>query len=196
MAATEVRTGLTYDQYCDLPPIEGRYDVLDGELIMTAAPYAIHQWVQENVVECVRPFVRSRKLGVVLDAPIDVVIRKEPLIVRQPDVLFISKERSGWTKGRDLKKVARLHVAPELIVEILSDSDRRAIIESKLSDYREIGVLEAWLVDTDDETVTTLRLHQEGDQVIGVFRAKQQIRSEVLAEIVVAADDVFALEEY
>jgi Uma2 family endonuclease len=190
MAATEVVTGLTYEQYCDLPAIEGRYEIVDGELIMPA-PSLEHQWLLKRFLQHLSQFVEYRGLGIVLGAPVDVVISRDPLRVRQPDVLFISTDRSGWTKGRDLKKVARLHVAPELIVEILSDSDRHATIESKLNDYRKIGVLEAWLVDTDEETVTVLRLGRNGDEVIGLFRGSEPIRSRVLPELVVITEDVF-----
>lgn len=192
MAIATATTRLTFEKYTKLPPIYGRYDIVDGELIMAPAPFTEHQWYQENIVEHVRPFVRGRKLGVVLDAPCDVVVRKSPLRTRQPDVLYVSKERSGWTSVKDLKNVARLHVAPELVVEILSDSDRRKVLKAKLADYRRIGVLEAWLVDPDAETVTVLRLRPDGDETVGVFSKGETIRSEVLPKLKMTVDQVFA----
>jgi Uma2 family endonuclease len=192
MAIATATTRLTFEEYTKLPPIYGRYDIVDGELIMAPSPFPSHQWYQENIVEHVRPFVRKRKLGVVLSAPCDVVVRVRPLRTRQPDVLYVSKERSGWTSVEDFKDVERLHVAPELVVEILSDSDRRRVLKAKLADYHRIGVLEAWLVDTESEIVTVLRLRPDGDETVGVFSKGETIRSEVLPRLKMTVDQVFA----
>jgi Uma2 family endonuclease len=91
-----------------------------------------------------------------------------------------------------LEDVERLHVAPELIVEVLSDSDRRKVVQAKLTDYRRIGVLEAWLVDPDAEIVTVLRLRPDGDETVGVFSKGGTIRSEVLPKLRLTVDKVFA----
>ncbi len=79
MAIATATTRLTFEEYVKLPPIEGRYDIVDGELLMTPSPFPLHQWDQENIVKPLHPFVQKRKLGVVLDAPCDVVIRIQPL---------------------------------------------------------------------------------------------------------------------
>lgn len=189
-ATLEQTSALTFEQYDAMPEIAGRYEIVQGELIMTAAPYPRHQWYQENIMERLRPFVRSRKLGVALNAPVDVVISVDPLQVRQPDLLFVSKERSGWTQVSDFADVPRLQVAPELVVEILSTSDRRRAVEAKLNDYRSIGVTEAWLVDVDAQVVTVLRLSD--DQTLGVFSGQDAIRSVVLPEFAMTVEQVFA----
>jgi len=132
---------------------------------------------------------REHQLGVVISAPADLVIRKSPLRVRQPDVMFFSKERSGWSGRRDLKGVKRAHIAPELVVEVLSESDRHELA-GKLEDYRLVGVREAWLVDADAETVTVLRL--SNDETLGVFGGQDAIRSATLPEFVITVEQVFA----
>ncbi len=192
MASAVATTVLTFEEYTQLPPIEGCYDIIDGELIMAPSPFPLHQWYQENIVRHLDRFVRKRRLGVVLPAPCDVVIRIRPLRTRQPDVLYVSKERSGWTGAKDLKDVERLHVAPELVVEVLSDSGRRAKLQAKLADYRTINVLEAWLVDPEVEIVTVLRLRPDGDETVGIFGRGETIRSEVLPKMRLTVDQVFA----
>jgi Uma2 family endonuclease len=77
-------------------------------------------------------------------------------------------------------------------VEILSDSDRRQVIESKLGDYRKVGVLEAWIVDPHEKTVAVLRLGKQGDEVAAVYRGEEHVCSHVLTELELAAEDVFA----
>lgn len=58
---------------------------------------------------------------------------------------------------RDIKSIKRSQLPPDLVVEVLSDSDR-AELPGKLDDYRAFGVHEAWLVDSEAELVTVLRL--------------------------------------
>jgi Uma2 family endonuclease len=94
MAIAAATKRLTFEEYTQLPPFYGRYDIVDGELIMAPSPFPLHQWYRANIMEHLRPFVQKRKLGVVLSAPCDVVIRIEPLRTRQPDVLYLSKERN------------------------------------------------------------------------------------------------------
>ncbi len=84
-------------------------------------------------------------------APMDVVVQQEPLQVRQPDLLFVSNERAYIIQGD------RIHGAPDLVVEILSPGNSRADIESKLSDYAEIGVRVGWMVSPEGRTVEVLQ---------------------------------------
>ncbi len=189
-----VATKLTYEDYIALPPIYGRYDILDGELIMAPAPTGEHQWLVGDIFDLLWNFVRPRRLGIVLPAPVDVVVERDPLRTRQPDVLFLSVERGGMMRRSQLRGMARLETPPDLVVEVLSDSDRWAALEGKLTDYRNIGVTEAWLVDPEDETVRVLILSSEGDTEIGVFGVGDVVRSRVLPDLNLAVEDIFADE--
>ena len=55
--------------------------------------------------------------------------------MRQPDLLFVSNENSGILGDR-------IEGGPDLVVEILSPSNSRVDIDSKLADYAQIGVRE------------------------------------------------------
>ncbi len=189
-----VATRLTYEDYIALPPIYGRYDIIDGELIISPAPMLDHQWFIKSIVRLLDDFVVPRRLGIVLPAPVDVVVRRDPLRTRQPDVLFLSAQRGGMLSRRDLRGVERLEVPPDLVVEILSDSDRWAKLEGKLTDYRNISVTEAWIVDPEAETVRVLLLSPEGDTEIGVFGVAETVRSHVLPDLHLTVEDIFADE--
>src|SRR5579862_9767523 len=96
------RTGkqLTFAEYLLTPETRQRYDIVDGKVIMAPAPTSEHQWLAFQLAKPLDAFVRQNRLGVVLMAPLDVVIRSEPkLKTRQPDVTFLSRERTG-IKGR------------------------------------------------------------------------------------------------
>jgi Uma2 family endonuclease len=67
-------------------------------------------------------------------------------------------------------------------------------LEEKLTDYRAIGVTEAWLVDPESETVRVLLLSPDGDTQIGVFGVGNTLRSQVLPDLNLSVADIFADE--
>ncbi len=85
--------------------------------------------------------------GVVVAAPVGVEFPDSEEGV-QPDLVFVSKARSGiirrgWIRG-----------APDLVVEILSPTTARRDRGVKLDLYRRQGVAEYWIVDGNARSVT------------------------------------------
>lgn len=182
---------LTYEDWRATPESNERYEIIDGVMLMCPAPTIEHQWLIANLNDQLRPFVKKRKLGAVLAAPLDVVVRRAPLRTRQPDVLFISFEKSGKTLA-ELRKLPFLDIAPDLAVEILSPSDTRRVLNNKLQDYCKIGVRECWLVSPEAETIEVLRLSPAGATRVKLFGAGDTLRSEVLPDFKMKVDAVFA----
>ena len=145
-------TRITYEEYLKEPVAMHRYDIVDGEMIMSAAPNPYHQRTSKRTFRPIDRFVIEHELGEVLYAPLDIVIRSNPLRTRQPDLLFISNERAGIIQDD------RIHGGPDLVVEILSPSNSRGEIEGKMSDYARIGVRECWIMSPEGLTVETLQL--------------------------------------
>ena len=150
-----LQTRLTYQDYLDIPETKARYEIIDGELLMAAGPTRSHQTILGNVYRPVERFVSEHRLGGVWFAPLDVIVREQPLRVRQPDLLFVSNENSGILGDR-------IEGGPDLVVEILSPSNSRVDIDAKLADYAQIGVRECWIVSPQGRTVEALGL--EGGQ--------------------------------
>ena len=182
---------LTFEAYLALPEMRKRYDIVDGVLIMSPGPTPVHQWVMFEISVPLRQFVNERGLGVVMAAPLDLVIRREPLRTRQPDILYLSAERSGIRGVADLRGLQVLEAPPDLVVEVLSPSNTRRDIESKLEDYREVGVLECWLVSPEAETIEVLRLSADGIETVGIFGIDGTVRSEVISDFSLRLRDVF-----
>lgn len=181
----------SYRDYMALPETMRRYEIIDGEVIMSPSPTVIHQWLARNLSFALFRHVTANKLGHVFFAPLDVQISEDPFRTRQPDVLFISAERSGFTDIGSIGGVQLLEVAPELVVEILSPNDARKKIEKKLSDYQRIGVQECWLVSPEAETVEVLKLESDNIERIDIFGIGNQVRSEVLPELNLQVDEIF-----
>ena len=182
---------LTFEAWQALPETKQRYEIVDGVLLMAPAPTADHQWVMFEISVRLRSFVNERDLGVVLPAPVDLLIQREPLRTRQPDILYMSAERTGMRGRSELRGVPFLEIAPDLVVEVLSPSNARRDIEERLSDYRGIGVLECWLVSPEAETIEVLRLSPEQAFTQAIFGIDDTLSSEVLSDFTLPVREIF-----
>ena len=182
---------LTFEAYLALPEMKRRYEIVDGVLIMPPAPTPDHQWIMMEIAVRLREFVDERDLGVVLTAPVDLLVQREPLRTRQPDILYLSAQRSGIRGRAELRGLQFLEIPPDLVVEVLSPSNTRRDLEDKLEDYRKVGVLECWLVSPEAETIEVLSFSDEGTRVIDVFSIDGSLQSPVLPEFTLDLREVF-----
>jgi Uma2 family endonuclease len=187
---------LTFEDYMVMPEIMKRYEIIDGELSMPPAPTFEHQWNVSEINDALKSHVRMRQLGVVLFAPLDVMIRRTPLRTRQPDILFISIERLRAYGLDSIENVLFLEIPPDLAVEIISPSETQQWIAEKLADYQRIGVKECWLARPDAKTVEVIRLTTASIESTGVFKGTEQIQSSVLPELALTVDRVFAPPDF
>lgn len=182
---------LRFAEYLELPETARRQEVVDGVLLMPPAPSPYHQWIVQEIFVRLRSFVRERRLGVTLVAPVDLVIQREPLRARQPDVLYLSAERSGLRGLADLRGLQLLEIAPDLVVEVLSPANTRQQVEAKLEDYRRMGVQECWLVSPEAETIEVLTFSAGGTELFGLFGVDGVVRSRVLADFTFKLREIF-----
>jgi Uma2 family endonuclease len=147
--APQTSTRLTYEDYLELPDDGKQYELIEGELILNPAPIPRHQWIALNIAGELRNYHRQQGGGRALVAPIDVVLAED--VVLQPDVIFIRTERLSIVGEKNI------HGAPNIVVEVLSDSTRRRdeIVKRKL--YERFGVDEYWIVDPTIESVKIYR---------------------------------------
>lgn len=183
---------LTYEDYMTEGEVNRRYDILDGVRIFMTQPTVGHQEIALNIAELLRTYQRRSKRGRTIIAPCDVLIRYQPLRTRQPDVLFISRERYGARVPQD---ATPLSPAPEIAVEVLSSSETRAIRESKIADYCSVDVKECWVVNPDNETVEVLRLTPNGPEQAALYASGQTLQSISFPDLRLALEDIFRIED-
>ena len=106
------REKYTYQDYLNLPDDGKRYEVINGELVMTPAPNIFHQTVTNNLEFAIRSFIKKNKIGKMFHAPVDVKLSETNLV--QPDIIFISQDNSYIIRENNVDG------APDLIIEILS----------------------------------------------------------------------------
>ena len=194
--ATSVTHPLTYAAYLDSPVETTRYDILDGVKVYRqygsnamTSPSRLHQVTQGNLYLLLRGYASAGQIGQALMAPCDVLIGTAPLQVRQPDVLLISRERLD--RNPPAHEPFPLSPAPELVVEIISPSDRPGVLAAKLADYRTADVREVWVVSMVSQTIEVVALSGEAIETLATHGIGQSIRSVTFPGLVVSVDAVF-----
>ncbi len=146
----------------------GPCELIDGRVVRMNPIGRSHAHVAANLSMTLNQFVRQHKLGEVLVGKIGIFIQRGPDRVRAADIAFVSTERLAQTT-----ESGYLKTAPDLVVEIISPSDRWQDVRDKLEDYFTIGVQQVWIVEPDNRdvlvysSITETRKLSEGDTVIG-----------------------------
>lgn len=177
---------LTYADFLQLPETTRRFEVVDGELLyMSPSPTPQHQRVSRNLFRLLDGYVVAHALGEVLYAPLDVLVQREPLRTRQPDLLYVRAERQHIIGPQHVES------GPDLVVEILSPGNTRVDMEAKLEDYRTLGVHECWLVSPEGRTVEVLRLATSGFARTGLYGVGDALISSVLPDLRINVTDIW-----
>ncbi len=177
-----VKTRLTYADYLKTPDDE-RYELLNGELVMSPSPKELHQSISGVLYFMIVTFVRERSLGKVYFAPFDVVLSDTNVV--QPDLLFVSNARASIITADNVQG------APDLVVEILSPATAERDRTIKLDLYAQHGVKEYWIVDPDARTIMVLVRGENGFEVAGIYGEGQTLRSPTLTGLSVALETIF-----
>lgn len=137
----------TYQDYLTIPEdTSRRHEIVDGELHVSAAPRFRHQEVVRDLLHLLHDIVRSHDLGVVVPGPVTVHLHDE--LVVEPDIVFVRRDRIEL-----VDREGAIHGAPDLVVEVLSPSNRAYDRDLKRKRYLENGVREVWIVDADEGSV-------------------------------------------
>jgi len=189
---------MTYEEYLDSPEEMARYDILDGWKVyrlygeqQLPNPTREHQKVLLKLARRMGDWADRTRGAELVVAPCDVAVSQRPIRTRQPDILVISLERLAQNPPNT--DPAPLSPAPELVVEILSPSDKPAVLAAKLADYRAVDVREAWVVRTETQTVDVVRLTVDAIETIGSYGAGETVVSAVFDGLLVTVDAVFAV---
>ncbi len=132
---------LTYEDYILIPDDGKRHEIIDGEHYVSAAPFIRHQDLVVRLTIRIGGFVETQSLGRFLVAPTDVILSPHDIV--QPDLLFISNERSSIIEEKNIQG------APDLAIEIHSGSSRRIDRGAKRQAYERWGVREYWMLDPE-----------------------------------------------
>ena len=186
-----IKKKISFEDYLLMPEINHPYEITDGEFMLFPVPPLVHQRMSANIVMALDSHVQAKDLGVVFYAPVDIILQRHPLRTRQPDVLFIHRDKLSGTGFDAIEELQILEIAPDLVVEVLSASDTEKVLLGKLSDYQRIGVKECWLVSREARSVEVLQLTKERSQSLGHFGLGETLQSQVLPDFQLTVNAIF-----
>ena len=179
----------TYKDYLQWDDDE-RWELIKGVAYnMSPAPSRQHQEISQNL---------SRKIGNYLDgktckiyvAPFDVrlpVKDEEDLMtgnVVQPDIVVVCDHSKLDDRG--------CLGAPDLIIEILSQSTAKRDMVAKFDLYEQAGVKEYWLVHPTDQTVMVFKLGDEGRYGrYEMYDQSEQVTVGIFSDLILDLNDIF-----
>lgn len=129
------KTLLTAEQFLDRPDDGCRYELLDGELHQMTPPSGRHGTIQGRIVRLLGNYVEEQNLDFWVGGESGVILRRNPDRVRAPDVYVIDRARLPNGEMPD----GFLPVVPDLIVKIVSPTDRATDIQEKVQEWRDAG---------------------------------------------------------
>ncbi len=144
----------TYEDYLLFPEDGKRHELIAGDHFMSPSPITKHQKVSGRIFAKIFNFLENTPLGAVFSAPYDVIFSNIDIVV--PDILFVSDDRKAIITEKNIQG------APDLVIEILSESTRRTDEVKKRNLYERYGVAEYWIVDPELETVKVYKMTDEG----------------------------------
>lgn len=142
-------TLITGDQLLEMGEAGRRFELVRGELEAIAPINDDHGAVASELIWMMVDFVKTNRLGKVY-TELGVTLEHNPDTVRGPDICFVSNAR---LPKKRLKTFFKEHI-PDLVVEVLSPSDRSGNVQKKIREYFKAGVRLIWIVDPENETVT------------------------------------------
>ncbi|HVR07808.1 MAG TPA: Uma2 family endonuclease [Thermoanaerobaculia bacterium] len=145
---------MTYRDLRRLPDDLLRHELINGEHFVSPAPELKHQRIVLNLARILSNFVRAHRLGEVLIAPVDVLFSEHDVV--EPDVLYVSGEKADRLRRRFVAG------APDLVIEVLSPSNRVVDRTKKYRLYEAQGVPEYWIVDPATDTLEVYRAAAPG----------------------------------
>jgi Uma2 family endonuclease len=128
-----------------LPNDGNRYELVDGELLVSPAPRFEHQVVVRDLFLLVHAYVKQHQLGDTFGMAADLSLRAGQVV--QPDVFVLPQVyEPSTTEWEDV-------AVPLLVVEVLSPSTERYDRIVKRGAYQRAGVATYWIVDLDAQHV-------------------------------------------
>ena len=167
-----------------LPDDGKRYEIIDGELYISLQPHWYHQRACGKIAAALDAWNRQTGAGEANIAP-GVIFADDDDVA--PDVVWISQARRTTALGPE----GHLHVAPELVVEVLSPggANERRDREAKL--YSRRGVLEYWIVDWRTRQIEVYRREALALRLVATLYSTDALASPLLPGFVCQVATLF-----
>ena len=188
LSKAKLRARLTGADYLKLTPPSHRgvrYQLIEGELVKMAGANDGHQVFIGDLYFAARLQIGEPGEFEIRLPSFDVYLDEHNTF--QPDLMFVSNERRHIIGDRGVTG------APDVVVEVLSESTRQRDLNVKLPVYGRNGVREAWLTDLRLETVSKYAGDGHTMTLVQVYAANDILTSEAMPGVAIDLGPIFAL---
>lgn len=141
---------------------EVRGELIRGVLCEMTPTGQEHGWIVALLTRELVAHVEAHRLGIVVAGESGVQLEHDPDTVRAPDIAFTSAQR--LPVDRITRRYAE--VVPDLVVEVVSPSDRHADVRDKARMWLSFGVQLVWVVFPVARTVEVYRVGAEAVETL------------------------------
>jgi Uma2 family endonuclease len=157
MAMRQLDRVWTRAEVLALPSDGSRYELIDGQLLVSPSPRPVHQIALGCLYRIVADYVDRHRIGIASFSPADLDLQSEQ--VSQPDLFVLPPVEHP--ASRDWSEFG----IPLLAVEVLSPATARFDRVIKRRRYQRSGVAAYWIVDLDSRIVEVWRPDSESPRI-------------------------------
>lgn len=158
---------------------------INGEIVVHSPALDKHSSVVMLLGTLLNVFVNARNLG---------LVRVEKALVEltrnsyEPDICYF-----GLDKSASISPELLYYPAPDLVVEVLSESTKKNDREVKFEDYAAHGVAEYWIIDPKCQTIETFTIDADTEAyaATGIFKIGQSVSSTILPNFIIPVKAIF-----
>ena len=161
-----------------------RGELIRGVLHETMSTGEEHGIVVSKLVIRLGIFVEPRRLGTIVASDSGVLLEHNPDTVREPDVAFTSFER----RGSGPRSRGYAEAVPDLVVEVVSPSDKERDVLEKAEMWLSFGVRLVWVVRPETRTVD---VHRVGEPIVTLDDTQSLDGLDVLPGLSCPLSDIF-----
>ena len=186
--STQIHPVLTVDDLDALPDDDNRYELVEGELLVSRAPSLTHQRISGNIFACLWTYLSQNPIGEVITTP-GVIFDEHNAVI--PDLVYMSRETAAAVaSGKHITG------APDLAVEVVSPGAEGARRDRSLKRqvYSKNGVKEYWIADPERRTVEVYRLQNQILEPAATLTIEDALTSPLLPGLRCSVRDIFPAE--
>ena len=179
-----VETLLTAEEFGSLPDDGRRTELVQGRIVELPPPGSPHGRACNLAGMYIGHYALTHDLGRAFNNDTGVITHRDPDSVRGADVSFYSYDRMP----RGPMPTRYPDVAPDLVIEVRSPSDRPGEIREKVDEYLAAGVLVVCVLDPEDRSA---RLSYPGRPAVVLGPDDELTFPECLGDFRVAVRQLF-----
>jgi Uma2 family endonuclease len=183
--STQVEPLLTISDLDAMPDDGNRYEIIEGELLVSRAPNLLHQTTSGNLFFSIKSYLSQNPIGQVWATPGIILSEFNGVI---PDLVFVGNDQRN-----EIASGERITGAPDLVVEIVSPGAENARRDrlAKRQLYGRYGVKEYWIVDPYSRNVEVYILEGQMLKLQASYFESDEVVSTVLPGFTCKVENLF-----